>query len=983
MLWPTWNESRSNMLPGSEPLFPYGDDSYQCLKPWVEQPPRTNKAHGYDPLILNLDGNGIQTIAPSSISARFDHNADGIATATGWAAAGNGILALDLDKNGKIDSGKEIFGNHSVLSNGATAAHGYAALAELDSNHDNLINQADELFSSLKVWQDINQDGISQSNELFTLQALGIQSLNLEHQENSKDLGNGNRLTHIGSYTKTDGTTGEMGDVEFAANSLYSRYTDTVELTPEQLQAPNLQGLGRLRDLREAAALNAELADTLKTYAAAQTKEEQTALLSELVTKWGATDPFKSKTDAFTLSSDLILTDNEGIGLTPTQIAEWRKGIVLDAQTKADFEAVRSKIAVLDAFTGEKSETLYFGTQAQARQIIDTVNQTYDSLANNIYQGLLFQTRLQPYLNEIGFKLDDKQQFTLDYTDVQTKFQETFATNAQKAFVDLGEFLAFGSAKDWTAGMSLLSDFAKQGKESGQLQDWLNVLGDKAATILAEQNGDAANNVLQAVGLLGRDVLNGNGGDDRLIVGSATAVVNGGNGSDVYEFNKGFGATTIYNSDTSDKRHDVVRLNGVSKDAISYKRNGNDLIIRVSGEQNSITVSNMFAGDVLTQHIDAIEYDGGQISLAEIKETLLRGTDGNDFLQGYGDDDTVHAVAGNDRIETYNGNDTIYAGLGDDNIDAGGGNDRIYLETGNNRAYGGDGDDTIVSGSLNDILEGGMGSDTYIFGKQFGQDTVLNFNPHQHDKDVLKFTHTRLDDVIIHRNEADLLITQQDGQQVTVQNFFEKDGKGDYTVQSIEFADGQQLNTEQLRQWVISPTRGDDKLYAYTDGGKLHGGSGNDTLIGNVGVDYLVGGWGNDTLSGGQNDDRLEGGVGNDTYTFNLGNGNDRIYDSFGNDTLLLGSGIAKQDLWFSRNGRDLTVQVLGQTDSVTVEDWFGIIPRRIETIQTHDGSHLDVSAVQKLVQAMAAFAPQQGSGLGIPEQMKEYAQQVFAANNL
>lgn len=76
----------------------------------------------------------IQTIAPSSISARFDHNTDGIATATGWTAAGNGILALDLDKNGKIDSGKEIFGNHSVLSNGATVAHGYAALAELDSN---------------------------------------------------------------------------------------------------------------------------------------------------------------------------------------------------------------------------------------------------------------------------------------------------------------------------------------------------------------------------------------------------------------------------------------------------------------------------------------------------------------------------------------------------------------------------------------------------------------------------------------------------------------------------------------------------------------------------------------------------------------------------------------------------------------------------------------------------------------------------------
>ena len=191
----------------------------------------------------------IQTVTPSSISARFDHNTDGIATATGWAAAGNGILVLDWDKNGKIDSGKEIFGNHSVLSNGATAAHGYAALAELDSNNDGKVNALDKAFNELRVWIDANSDGISQASELHTLMSLDIQSLNLEHQENSKDLGNGNRLTHIGSYTKTDGTTGEMGDVEFAANRLYSRYTDTVELTPEQLQAPNLQGLGRLRNL--------------------------------------------------------------------------------------------------------------------------------------------------------------------------------------------------------------------------------------------------------------------------------------------------------------------------------------------------------------------------------------------------------------------------------------------------------------------------------------------------------------------------------------------------------------------------------------------------------------------------------------------------------------------------------------------------------------------------------------------------------------
>lgn len=953
--------------------LPNNTDPYKNLN-------KNGKAHGYDPLILNLDGKGIQTLAPSSISARFDHDADGIATATGWVATGNGILALDLDGNGKIDSGKEIFGNNTLLSNGATAKDGYVALANLDTNRDNLISQADELFGRLQVWQDLNQDGISQENELFTLQALGIQSLNLEHKETNQDLGGGNRLTHIGSYTKTDGTTGMMGDAELASNDLYSRYTDKIELTPEQLLAPNLQGLGRLRDLREAAALSADLGAVLEQYRAADTKQVQMALLSDLISKWGATDPKKSDISTFSLSSDLILTENEGIALTPSQIAAWRNGLVLDTKTVADFQVARHKIAILDAFTGENSQTLYYGSHEQARQIIDTVNQTYDSLSENIYKGLLFQTRLQPYLNEIGFKLDDNQQFVLDYTDVMAKFQQVFKDDAQKAFVDLGEFLAFGSAKDWTAGMALLADFAKQGKASGQLENWLDVLGVKAANILAEQNGGENADVLQAVGLLGRDVLNGQGGNDRLIVGGATAILNGGSGSDVYEFHQGFGETTIHNSDMSENRRDVIRLHGVNKEGISYTRHGTDLVIHVAGESNSITVSNMFAGDVLTQHIDAIAYDGGEIGLAEIKETLLRGTDGNDFLQGYGDDDIVYAGLGDDRIETYNGNDTIYAGFGNDNIDAGGGNDLIYLGTDNNRAYGGDGDDTIVSGSLNDVLEGGMGSDTYIFTQQFGQDTVLNFNPNQQDVDILKFTHAKSSDVHIHRQDLDLLITQKDGQQITVQNFFEQDGKGSYTVQALEFADGQRINTEQLRQWVTSPTRHNDTLYAYADGGKIYGGDGDDTLIGNIGVDYLVGGNGHDTLQGGQNTDRLEGGAGNDTYLFNLGDGQDRIYDSFGHDTLKFGTGIQAQDLWFSRTGRDLSIQVLGKEDNITVEGWFNIIPRRIETVSMSDGSVLTGNAVQQLIQAMSTFAPQQNSDLSMPEQMQQYMQQIGAS---
>ena len=51
-----------------------------------------------------------------------------------------------------------------------------------------------------------------------------------------------------------------MGDILLANDTLHSRYIEPVKLTDAQLQAPNLQGIGRLRDLREAAALSPALA---------------------------------------------------------------------------------------------------------------------------------------------------------------------------------------------------------------------------------------------------------------------------------------------------------------------------------------------------------------------------------------------------------------------------------------------------------------------------------------------------------------------------------------------------------------------------------------------------------------------------------------------------------------------------------------------------------------------------------------------------
>ncbi|HFC8009535.1 TPA: iron-regulated protein FrpC, partial [Neisseria meningitidis] len=211
-------------------LFPnpegWIDDGHQCFAPWVKETKKRNgKYHVYDPLALDLDGDGIETVATKGFSGSlFDHNRDGIRTATGWVSADDGLLVRDLNGNGIIDNGAELFGDNTKLADGSFAKHGYAALAELDSNGDNIINAADAAFQTLRVWQDLNQDGISQANELRTLEELGIQSLDLAYKDVNKNLGNGNTLAQQGSYTKTDGTTAKMGDLLLAADNLHSRF---------------------------------------------------------------------------------------------------------------------------------------------------------------------------------------------------------------------------------------------------------------------------------------------------------------------------------------------------------------------------------------------------------------------------------------------------------------------------------------------------------------------------------------------------------------------------------------------------------------------------------------------------------------------------------------------------------------------------------------------------------------------------------------
>jgi hypothetical protein len=168
------------------------------------------------PIILDLNGNGVQTLNISS-GVKFDLFADGESINTGWVSSGDGLLVLDRNHDGNIKDGSELFGSATTLANGERAADGYQALRELDSNSDGVIDSQDAAFADLRVWVDGNSDGVSGDGELRTLSSLGIASINAQADVNlSKD--NGNLVGLTSSYQTTDGTTHAAADVWFTAN---------------------------------------------------------------------------------------------------------------------------------------------------------------------------------------------------------------------------------------------------------------------------------------------------------------------------------------------------------------------------------------------------------------------------------------------------------------------------------------------------------------------------------------------------------------------------------------------------------------------------------------------------------------------------------------------------------------------------------------------------------------------------------------------
>lgn len=170
-------------LAGSHYLSEFlGDFSDFFRQEWLGQLDRVDYIFNApaSPLVLDLDGDGVETLNIDSKPIYFDHNNDGFKERTGWADADDGILVRDLNGNGQIDHGGELFGNRTTILD-EFANNGFDALRALDSNNDWQFNSADAAWNTVKVWKDSNSNAKLDSGELITLAQAKVASIDLSY----------------------------------------------------------------------------------------------------------------------------------------------------------------------------------------------------------------------------------------------------------------------------------------------------------------------------------------------------------------------------------------------------------------------------------------------------------------------------------------------------------------------------------------------------------------------------------------------------------------------------------------------------------------------------------------------------------------------------------------------------------------------------------------------------------------------------------
>ena len=887
-----------------------------------------------DPLAVDMNMDGRIGLT-SSREVYFDIDNDGMKEAVTWLNPEDGWLALDRNGNGFIDNASELFGS--------ATENGFAKLAELDLNHDGHIDINDAAFAHLKVWQDFNSDGVSQADELFSVQ---------------NDL----FFLSIPTFDQPPGSnvntiTAAIGDIRIenmtlSADQVNTTFGGDVNLNFAAAALPELRGYGDLPNLSIAMSLDPDLLAIAQNIAA----QSFTDIIANFATVSGQFD-------------QLLFTWAGVEGISPTS-----RGPFLDDARKLEFleELLSQEFFQFRAFAQEDPNSIpaenfmrmyadvkelmlgRFLMQAGASELYTNAT-AYDRLADKtVFDGtpVLNATYLdqlaatpEAIADPLGFWA--KMAYIIDATHAPEAVRAgqglASLTEAEKAFLDHATHVSEPNLQWQTIADNYLTLLPRAEILHGPDDDTIIGSGGDDTldggigndTIFGQSGNDTlmggdGNDILR--GGAGADNLIGGAGDDILEAGQTGTLMEGGTGSDGYIYSYG---ASDYIRDTGGD-HDVVTMPGDTAQAGGFQKltlnrfsdgqgNFNDLTIRFVNSHSGtaeLIIQDQFNFDHREFLIEEITNvwqiftpdpaNPDQIRYVLLQQEALFGTvqPSPIFTHGTASGDVIHNLDFDILLTTR---DNL------EQISAGGGNDTVYLSHFNiQRGYvlanGGDGDDTFIASGdgengqqtfpfLNDYFLGNLRQENVV-NAGHGDDTLISVSGNNRfdgdagaDTFIWQGGNLMLAGSVRAGDFGDAIVIDRGNISISDMTFgpvpvFNLPTDVYMTVNGLEGAIDirAQLNIPLIESLRIEGTGMPVlDLTGYQFSWRV-GGMGDDTLSGST----VLGQDGNDTLSGTAGNDVLAGGRGNDLLTSD--SGSDYLDGGDGNDLFIY----SKSDLMAS-----------------------------------------------------------------------------------